>query len=49
MFDFETSKSNYEVSQSNSNILLENYFFLENNVTDQMEPFFTMFYTINSF
>ena len=33
MLDFETSKSNFEVSKSNSNILVENYFFLENYVT----------------
>ena len=29
MLDFETSKSNSEASESNSNILVENYFFLE--------------------
>ena len=33
--DFGTSKSNYEVSKSNSNILEENYFFLENYVTSE--------------
>ena len=35
MLDFETSKSNSEVSKSNSNILVENYFFLENYVTSE--------------
>ena len=35
MPDFETSKSNSEVSKSNSNILVENYFFLENYVTSE--------------
>ena len=30
MLDFGTSKSNSEVSKTNSNILVENYFFLEN-------------------
>ena len=57
MLDFGTSKSNSEVSKSNSNILVENYFFLENYVTSehggdflhvQREPFLTMFYTVNS-
>ena len=33
MLEFETSKSNSEVSKSNSNILVRNNFFLENNVT----------------
>ena len=33
--DFDTSKSNSEVSKSNSNILVENYFFLENYVTSE--------------
>ena len=40
---FETSKSNSEVSKSNSNILIRSYFFLT-----QSEPFLKMFYTINS-
>ena len=35
MLDFGTSKSNSEVSKSNSNILVENYFFLENYVTSE--------------
>ena len=35
MLDFETSKSNSEVSKSNSNILVENYFFLENYITSE--------------
>ena len=43
MLDFETSKSNSEVSKSN---LWENYFFLKNYVTLE-EPFLKMFYTIN--
>ena len=30
MLDFRTSKSNSEVSKSNSNIEMENYFFLAN-------------------
>ena len=33
MLDFETSKSNSEVSKSNSNV--ENYFFFENYVTSE--------------
>ena len=33
MLEFETSKSNSEVSISNSNILVRSNFFLENNVT----------------
>ena len=32
MLDFETSKSNSEVSKWNSNILVENHFFPENYV-----------------
>ena len=35
MLDFETSKSNSEVSKSNSNILVRNYFFLKNYVTSE--------------
>ena len=35
MLDFGTSKSNSEVSKSNSNIVVENYFFLENYVTSE--------------
>ena len=35
MLDSETSKYNSEVSKSNSNILVENYFFLENYVTSE--------------
>ena len=35
MLDFETSKSKSELSKSNSNILMENYFFLENYVTSE--------------
>ena len=33
MLDFRTSKSNCEVSKSNSNILVENYFFLKSYIT----------------
>ena len=33
MLDFETSKSNSEVSKSNLNNLVENYFLLENYFT----------------
>ena len=33
--DFGTSKSNSEVSKSNSNIVVENYLFLENYVTSE--------------
>ena len=44
MFDFETSTP--EVLKPNSNILVRNNFFLENDVL-QREPFFTMCYTIN--
>ena len=35
MLDFGTSKSNSEVLKSNSNIFVENYFFLENYVTSE--------------
>ena len=35
MLDFETSKSHSEVSKSNSNILVEIYFFLENYNTSE--------------
>ena len=35
MLEFETSKSNSEVSKSNSNILVRNNFFLENDVTSE--------------
>ena len=35
LLDFGTSKSNSEISKSNSNILVENYFFLENYVTSE--------------
>ena len=47
MLGFKTSNSNSEVSKSNSNILVENYFFLETTLL-QREPFQTRFYTINS-
>ena len=43
MLDFETSKSNSELPKSNSNIIVENYFFLENYITsehDRGSPFF---------
>ena len=33
MLDFESSKSNSEAMKSNSNILVENYFFFKNYVT----------------
>ena len=39
MLDFEASKSKSEK--------MENYFFLENYILIQREPFLTMFYTIN--
>ena len=35
ILDFGTSKSNSEVSTSNSNMLVQNYFFLENHVTSE--------------
>ena len=35
MLDFGTSKSNYEVLKSNSNSLVENYFFLKNYTTSK--------------
>ncbi len=35
MLEFETSKSNSEVSKSNSNILVRNNFFLGNYVTSE--------------
>ena len=35
MLDFGTSKSNSEILKLNSNILVENYFFLENYVTSE--------------
>ena len=35
MLDFGTLKSNSEVCKSNSNILVENYFVLENYVTSE--------------
>ena len=35
MNDFWTSKSSSEASKSNSNIFVENYFFLENYVTSE--------------
>ena len=35
MVDFDTSKPNYEVSKSNSIVLVESYFFLENYVTSE--------------
>ena len=35
MLDFGTSKSNSEVSKSNSNILVESYFFLKNYFTSE--------------
>ena len=35
MLEFETSKSNYKVSKSNSNILVRNNVFLENDVTSE--------------
>ena len=47
MLDFGTSKSYFEVSKSNSNISVENYFFLENYVTSE-RAVLAMFYTINS-
>ena len=48
MLDFGTSKSNSEVSKSNSKILVENYIFFSRTTLLQREPFLTMFYTINS-
>ena len=44
MIDFGISKSNSEVSKSNSNILVKNYFFLKNYVTYQVS-----FYANNYF
>ena len=44
MLDFGTSKSNSEVSKSNSNILVENYFFLENYVTIEGAVSHNVFY-----
>ena len=44
MLDFETSKSNSKVSKSKSNILVENYFFLENNVTSEGDIFHNVLY-----
>ena len=35
MLDFGTSRSKYEVLKSNSNILVENYIFLENCITSE--------------
>ena len=35
MLDFGTSKSNSEVLKSSSNILVKNYFFLENYLTSE--------------
>ena len=49
MLDFETtSKSNFEVSKSNTNISVRNCFFLENPTLLQRGLFLTMFRTINS-
>ena len=36
MLVFETSKSNSVVSKSNSKMLVENYFFLENYLTSEL-------------
>ena len=47
MLDFGTSKSNSEVSKSNSNFLVKNYFFLENYVTSVGAVSHNV-YTINS-
>ena len=41
--DFETSKSNFEVSKSNSLKITS----LSETMILQREPFYTMFYTIN--
>ena len=35
MLDFETSKSNSDVSKLNSNIVVENYLFFENYITSE--------------
>ena len=45
MLYFETSKTNSDVSKSNSRKI---NFFLENYVTSERALFFTMFYTVNS-
>ena len=47
MLHFGTSKSNSEVSKSNSNTSVENYFFLEKYVTSE-GAVLTMLFTINS-
>ena len=44
MLDFGTSKSNSEVSKSNSIILVENYFFLKYNVTSEGAVFRIVLY-----
>ena len=35
ILEFETSKSNSKLSKSNSNILVRNNFFLENDITSE--------------
>ena len=49
MLEFVTSKSNSEVSKSNSNILVENYFFLENYITSEGAVSHVSFYAYNYF
>ena len=44
MLGFETSKSKSEVSKSNSNILVENYFFFKNYVTSEGAVSYTVLY-----
>ena len=44
MLDFKTSKSNSEVSKSNSNVLVDNYFSLENYVTSEGAVSHTVLY-----
>ena len=46
MLEFGTSNSKLEVSKSNS---WKNYFFHENYVTSEAEPFLTTFYSVNLF
>ena len=44
MLDIQTSKSNSELSKSNSNILVENYFFLETFITSEGDVSYNVLY-----
>ena len=44
ILDFGTLKSKFEVSESNSNILVENYFFLESYVTSGRAVYHNVLY-----